>query len=82
MISELFLVFLWRKSINSFQRFRVTPFSNQSFIIFNFLDEFTVKVKRNCQTLALLIYHKESLIKVLAEYIVLGDPLSIQPILE
>lgn len=44
--------------------------------------EFTSKVKRSCQTLALLIYHKDSVIQTLVEFIARGDELSLQPILD
>ncbi|CAF0958315.1 unnamed protein product, partial [Brachionus calyciflorus] len=44
--------------------------------------DFTVRVKNKCQTLAMLIYHKEALIETLKEYILKADNLSLQPILD
>jgi U3 small nucleolar RNA-associated protein 20 len=48
----------------------------------NFTDEYTWQVKKGCQTLAQLIYNKNSLIETTTEFIKKADPLSLQPILE
>ncbi|RNA19607.1 small subunit processome component 20 -like protein [Brachionus plicatilis] len=44
--------------------------------------EFTNKIKSKCQTLALLIYHKDHLIETLKEFIARANELSLQPILD
>lgn len=51
-------------------------------LIFLNLDEFTVKVKKNCQTLAQLIYSKDQIVDLLVEYLAKSNELQLQPLLE
>ena len=45
-------------------------------------DEFAIKVKKSCRTLAILIFNKESIVDTLIDYIGKADELSLQPLLE